>query len=303
VGFVVNRFRGRGELLADALAWTHRATGRPVLGTVPFLRDLGLPEEDSLSLGRDDTQPAVRTDSVEVVVIELPHLSNFTDFDALRAEPDVRLRFVRHAGDAGEPDLLVLPGSKNVIGDMAFVRESGWARAIRGLGENGRTEIAGLGGGLQMLGGSICDPHGLESAGTSVMGLGLLPITTTLERRKTLTRVRAVHAPSGLPVHGYEIHHGRSDRREAVPMVTRSDGEVIGVCTTQGRVWGTYLHGIFDGDEVRRWLIDGLRSRRGLAPLGECQARYDIEPAIQRLADTVRASIDVAALYREAGLR
>ena len=303
-GFVVNRFRGREALLAEALEWTHKTTGRPVLGVVPFLGGLGLPEEDSVGLQRESAQDGHRRhETVECAVIELPHLSNFTDFDALRIEPDVRLRFVRLPTEIEHPDALILPGSKNVFSDLAFLRDNGWDRAIARLAAEGRTEIVGICGGLQMLGRQIADPHALESAGQVTAGLGLLPATTTLEARKTLTRAQAKHVSSGLPVQGYEIHHGRTDVGMSAPCVCREDGEVIGVGLGDRPIWGTYLHGIFDADEFRRWFVNGMRRRRGLVPLAEIQAHYDIETAIQRLADEVRNHLDIERIYREVGLR
>jgi adenosylcobyric acid synthase len=298
-GFVVNRFRGRAALLADALTWTSRATGRPVFGVVPFLHDHGLPEEDSLGHVRGNPTERRSADGVQVVVVHLPHLSNFTDFDALGVEPGVQVRFVREPDAAREVDLLVLPGSKNVASDLEFLRRSGWDRLVAGLAASGTAHVAGICGGLQMLGERVLDPHGIESAASSVPGLGLLPIVTTLEREKTLRRSRAVHLRSGLTACGYEIHHGRSDLTSAAALIRRDDGEVIGVEADSSGIWGTYLHGIFDADELRRWLVDGLRQHRGLAPLGGALSRYDLEVNLQRLADAVRASVDVAAIYKE----
>jgi adenosylcobyric acid synthase len=300
-GFIVNRFRGRAELLGDALTWTRLATGRPVFGVVPWLRDLGLPEEDSLDLPRGSSGP-LRSDAVSVAVVSFPYLSNFTDFDAFRGEPDVRLEFVDRPELVDHPDVLILPGSKNVFSDMAFLRDRGWVQTIARLVAEGHSEIAGICGGFQMLGTSLSDPHGLEAGQTEVMGLGLLPIRTTLHPEKTLIRSQARHVSSRLLVEGYQIHHGRTSLEGARPAVERDDGEVIGVASGRGPIWGTYLHGIFDNDEFRRWFIDELRSRRGWTRLGRVQSRYDVDAALKRLADAVRASVDVAAIYREIGL-
>jgi cobyric acid synthase CobQ len=302
-GFVINRFRGRAALLADALTWTLRTTRRPVLGVVPFLHDHRLPEEDSLGLVRGGPSACASIDAVQIVVIELPHLSNFTDFDALGVEPGVQVRFVREPNAAGEIDLLVLPGTKNVASDLEFLRRSGWDRLVARVAASGTGQIVGICGGLQMLGEQVRDPHGIESAASSVPGLGLLPIVTTLERDKTLLRTRAVHLRSGLPARGYEIHHGRSDLTSAAALIRREDGEVIGVEADSSRIWGTYLHGIFDADDLRRWLVDDLRQRRGLAPLGGSLSRYDLELNLQRLADVVRASVDIESIYKEMGLK
>jgi cobyric acid synthase len=160
----------------------------------------------------------------------------------------------------------------------------------------------GICGGLQVLGTEIADPLGIESAaGRSIPGLGLLPVRTTLAREKTLRRVAARHLASGQEVIGYEIHHGLT-AGDGAPLIRREDGEAIGFAAPSGLPWGTYLHGIFDADSFRRWFIDRLRSRRGLAPLGRVVAVYDLEPAFERLAAVVRRSLDMEAIYRIMGL-
>jgi cobyric acid synthase len=240
---------------------------------------------------------------VEIAVIDLPHISNFTDFDALRLEPDVRLRIVRSARDLNCPDAVILPGSKNVIGDMDYLRHSGLADPILRLAAAGRTEIVGVCGGFQLLGSDVADPHGIESGGRTLAGLNLLPISTVLMKEKTLRLVDARHTDSGLPLKGYEIHHGQTGGRGMEALVVRDDGEVIGLRCAEKNVWGTYLHGIFDADGFRRWFIDGLRKRKGLPAKGAIVASYDLEPAFDRLADIVRASLRIGQMYKLMGLR
>jgi len=303
-GFVVNRFRGRADILSDALTYTERHTARPVVGVVQFLQDLGLPEEDSVTFKSgffDDHRP--EGDHVEIAVIDLPHISNFTDFDAFRTEPDVRLRVARSPEDLDQPDAIILPGSKNVPGDLARLRESGLADKISRLAGDSRTEIVGVCGGFQMIGQSIADPHHIESDGQSIEGLGLLKLSTVMALEKTLTRVRAVHLESGEEVTGYEIHHGQTMSDEARPVIRRDDGEIAGAKSPGcGLCWGVYLHGIFDADGFRRWFVDRLRERRGLRPLGKIVGRYDLEPAFERLADAVRSSVKMDFIYKQLGL-
>jgi adenosylcobyric acid synthase len=302
-GFVVNRFRGNEELLHDAIEYTKRHTGRPVFGVVPYFHDLGLPEEDSVSFKCGILDNLVRDDDcVEIAVIDLPHISNFTDFDAFRVEPDVQLKIVRTASDLNRPDAVILPGSKNVIGDLEYLRHNGLDTKIRDLTANYGTELVGLCGGFQMIGADIADPHGLESDRKTIPGLGLLNVTTVLALEKTLTRVTATHLESSFTVQGYEIHHGQSRSSNTEPLVRQNDGTVDGARSTDGRFWGTYLHGIFDSDEFRRWFIDRLRIRRGLSAKGQVCARYDIEPALDRLADSVRHSLQMDQIYRLMGL-
>jgi cobyric acid synthase CobQ/L-threonine-O-3-phosphate decarboxylase len=298
-GFVVNRFRGRESLLKDALECTTRHTGKRVYGVVPYLSQLGLPEEDSVTFKSSSAiKAAISSEGVEIAVIDLPHISNFTDFDALRNEPDVNIRIVRSVQDLVSPDAIILPGSKSVLEDLACLRQCGLDRAI--LQQAQSAEIVGICGGYQMLGKKIEDPDTIESTHKGLPGLGLLELATTMAAEKTLMRVNAMHH-TGLRLCGYEIHHGRSIGSNLQPIVVRSDGAVIGAGTD--RVWGTYLHGVFDADEFRRWFIDRLRRRRGLEPLGKICAPYDLEPALDRLADAVRKSIRMDEIYRLMGLR
>ena len=303
-GFVINKFRGQESLLDYAIEFTRRRTGCPIMGVVPFLRDLGLPEEDSVGFKSgvfDDTSPS--DNGLEIAIIDLPHISNFTDFDPIRVEPDVHLRIVRSAEDLNQPDALILPGSKNVIEDLCYLQQTGLDRRIIDLAAKGKTEVIGICGGFQILGRQIADPHGIESGGKTMEGLGLLPVVTVLAKEKVLTRVKATHLPSGLTAQGYEIHHGQTDGADLTPVVRRQDGEVIGGGVEGGSIWGTYLHGFFDADEIRRWFIDRLRVRRGLPALGKVLAVYDLEPALNRLADTVRSSLRLNDIYRLMGLK
>jgi len=302
-GFVINRFRGDQSLLAEAIDYTARHTERPTFGVVPYLKNLGLPEEDSVTFknSRHDHRPE-RNDHVEIALIDLPHISNFTDFDALRSEPDVFLRIVRSPEDLGEPDAVLLPGSKNVIGDVEYLTACGLATKLSSLAAGKHAELVGVCGGFQILGREIADPHGIESPGKNMQGLGLLHVSTTLALDKTLERVSAVHLESGLALQGYEIHHGLTDGSHLPAAVTADDGRLLGIRSDDGLVWGTYLHGLFDADAFRRWFVDRLRMRRALPPLGRIIAAYDLEPALDRLADVVRAGLDIKALYRIMGL-
>jgi cobyric acid synthase len=276
-------------------------TGREVLGVVPYLKNLGIPEEDSVSF-RDGLFQGARPagDHVEIALISLPHISNFTDIEPLAAEPDLFLRVVERAEDLGSPQAIILPGSKNVIHDLAALRSCGLAAAIQRLAAGG-CEIIGVCGGYQMLGTTIEDPLAIESDQGTIDGLGLLPMTTVLAADKRLVRQSGVHAESGQPVHGYEIHHGRS-QTDLPPTLAFNDGTGCGAVDASGRIWGSYLHGIFDSDPFRRWFINRLRQRQGLAPLSGIPAPYDLEPAFDRLAATVRESVDMNRIYQLLGL-
>ena len=309
-GFIVNRFRGRQELLADALSYVFNHTGLPTFGVVPYLRNLGLPEEDSVTFKElPELAPARDSGLLDIVVIDLPHISNFTDIDALRIEPDVAVRIVRKPELLGKPDAVILPGSKNVIGDLQALKDRGLAEPLLKLAQEGQTRIIGLCGGFQMLGTSIADPTGLESAKQKIPGLGLLPVETVLLPEKTLKAVKATHSPTGMALQGYEIHHGvttvctgASPKVGSQVAVVREDGEPIGFSSDDGSVMGTYLHGFFDADVFRRAFLDELRQARGWPQLKQVQAVFDVEPALDRLADVVRANLDVQSLYKKMGL-
>ena len=299
-GFVINKFRGDKTLLDPAIEYTALHTGLPTFGVVPYIHELGLPEEDQAVV--HEYGSGWNGKKVRIAVARLRHVSNFTDFDPLSMEPDVDVRAVTRPEELDGADVVIIPGSKNVIGDLEGLRESGVFAKIAQMARQGSTQVVGICGGFQMLGETIADPHGIEGDRRQAPGFGLLPVTTVLEKDKTLKRTSALHRRSGMKVAGYEIHHGVTMGPGAEAAFVGEDGAMLGAQSGEGMVWGTYLHGVFNGDQFRRWFIDGLRRRKGEAPLGAPVIRYDVEPALDRLADIVRANMDVRAIYRLAGL-
>ncbi|SIO35258.1 cobyric acid synthase [Halodesulfovibrio marinisediminis] len=319
-GFVLNRFRGDVTLLDSALDFTTNRTEKSFFGVVPFLTQLGLPEEDSVtfkeSIGR---QLPLRDDALDIVLLDLPHIANFTDVDALTIEPDVSLRVVNSLDKLGKPDCIIIPGSKNTPGDLHWLHESGLAVAIINFAKAGGV-VTGICGGFQMLGETVSDPVSIEYVAqqsseidvhlhATQQGLGLLPLRTVMGEEKVLTRVTAIHAPTGNSVTGYEIHHGITESTGAQKLdsaIIREDGVIIGYGLADSHdfqaVWGTYLHGVFDDDKFRRAFINDLRVRKGLAPLQGVQASFSIDPALDRLADTVRDALDMKKIYEVLGL-
>ncbi len=295
-GFLVNKFRGQASLLDSAHEYVKLHTGREVLGVVPYLANLGLPEEDSVSFKKGSFNRRHEGDGVEIVVVNLPHISNFTDIEPFLDEPDVTIRIADRPEEIGRPQAIILPGSKNVIHDLHFLKTAGFAGKIGQCRDDG-CEIVGICGGYQMLGRVIRDPYAIESTDGQLEGLGYIDMETVIEREKTLTRKTGIHHLSGKKVFGYEIHHGISSI-SASPLLRFDDGSTCGVSSGTGRIWGSYLHGIFDSDTFRRWFIDRLRQGKGLAPAGRILAPYDLENGFERLAETVRKSIDMAAIYR-----
>lgn len=302
-GFIINRFRGEADMLKGALDYTLRHTGRPVLGVVPYLDDLGLPQEHAADMLSRAEEPRCPNDSIDIVVIVLPHSHGLIDVEPLRLEPDVRLRFITQTRQLGSPDVIILPDSREILGDLTFLRASGFDRRLVQLAEHGGTEIVGLGAGFQLLGRSIVDPHGLVTPGAALDALGLLPITTIIESKRSLVSVAARHLASGLPIKGYAVSRHNSCSCEAEPVLIDSQNQFSGACSTNGRIWGCYLNGLLDADSFRRWFIDRLRQRRALSPLQKVQVCYELEPAFERLADTVRACLDMPAIYRLMGLK
>jgi len=298
-GFVINRFRGDASLLGDALEYTRFHTGKPVLGTIPYLHNLGLPEEDSVSF-KQGLLPIGAKDAqlLDIALLDLPHISNFTDLDPLGLEPDAALRIVRTPTELGQPDALIIPGSKNTLADLAWLQQTGLAARILDLAANGRCEMIGICGGFQLLGQQISDPHAIESRAGEQQGLGLLAISTVMAAEKTTLQTRCHHFPSGCELIGYEIHHGITTAEGVDALITGPDGRLLGAGSTNGMIWGTYLHGIFDTDPFRRWWLDRLRGRKGWHVDGQIRAAYDLEPALDRLADCVRNSLDMQAIYR-----
>ncbi len=314
-GFIINKFRGDPSLLTDGLTWLENETGKPVLGVVPMLPHVGLEDEDAASLDRKLRSHANPTRELDIAVLRLPRVSNFTDVDALAGEPDVSVRYVARVEELGAPDAIVIPGTKNTLLDLAALKDRGFDTAVQRYAAAGG-RVVGICGGFQMLGLTLRDPHGVESqeAPTQRMdGLGLLPSDTAFAREKRTVRVAGTFAgwpgatptAPALPIEGYEIHMGETSFRAPVQALFRfDDGTSDGAAANDGRVWGTYVHGIFDNDGFRRSWLDMLRADRGLLPLESgYRHRETRETAFDRLAEHVRAHVDMEAIYAMIGIR
>lgn len=296
-GFVVNRFRGDASLLESAHSFLHNHTGKNTFGVVPYVTDLGLPEEDSVSFKAGlFNRTSSSEHSVDIALLNFPHISNFTDVEPFLNEPDVNLRVVDSVDDLGNPDAIILPGSKNVIGDLRFLQSRGFEEVLKRKASEG-CEIVGICGGYQVLGRNIDDPFGIESSLLKIEAMGLLDISTELREEKQLTRRTGKHLSSGLEVYGYEIHHGIS--ASSLKPVLQFDGDLYcGSISAMHCVWGTYLHGIFDSDTFRRWFIDNIREKKGFNRVGTILAPYDLESSFDRVAEIVRKSLNMDSIYR-----
>ena len=306
-GFVLNKFRGDPALLFDGTARLQERCGVPTLGVVPFLDGPEMDSEDSLALDRpldaapaggddsaDPDDPTRTLDVLDVAVVRLPRIANFTDIDPLRMEPGVRLRWVDDARSVGQPDLLVIPGSKATAADLAWLRSRGLHRAadaVHGI-------VLGICAGYQMLGRSIADPGGVESAAPAVDGLGLLDAVTTFGPDK-VTRWRHGRL-FGRPASGYQIHHGVV-QASGPPLVELDDGTgdgAIGATPGGATVWGTSLHGLLESDGARAALLEQVAGKAGkhVGHGGSFEAAR--QRRIDRLADAVAEHLDMEALDR-----
>ncbi|MGH8450719.1 cobyric acid synthase [Pseudomonas sp.] len=289
-GFIINRFRGDIALLQPGLDWLEARTGKPVVGVLPYVMDLHLEAEDGIDQRQIDKAAQV----LKVVVPVLPRISNHTDFDPLRLHPQVDLQFVGPGQPIPAADLIILPGSKSVRSDLAYLRANGWDTAVaRHLRYGGK--VLGICGGLQMLGEQVHDPLGLEGLAGSSDGLGLLAFSTTLEAEKQLRNVRGRLLLEDAEVSGYEIHAGvTSGDALSKAAVLLEDGRRDGAQSDDGQILGTYLHGLFETPAA----CSALLRWAGLDDVQEVDYHALRERDIERLADLVEHHLDTELLRK-----
>jgi len=317
-GVVVNKFRGDAKPFTDGVRFLESRGGVPVLGVIPYLHDLMLDQEDSL--GHVTSQGArFASDRVNIAVVLLPHMSNFTDFNILSAEKDVALRYASTPAMLSDADIVIIPGSKSTVADLSYLREKGFVPFLEQHLQHER-EMVGICGGYQMLGRTIADPDHVEQGGTS-SGLGFLNIETTLLGTKYTRQVEA--RPTGefmresTPVRGYEVHMGVTLRAKELPCftvysptaqgqkvpsrVTMSEEAYDGAVRSDGLVWGTYIHGVFDEPEFRRSWLNRVRRRKRLSPLPGFVSRLTsarLQNELDRWADHVARHLDISRLLK-----
>ncbi|MBI4733364.1 MAG: cobyric acid synthase, partial [Rubrobacteridae bacterium] len=337
-GLIINKFRGDETLLDPGIEFLKARTGVPYLGTIPYIKDFMIDSEDSLAfnkVGFKGSQISA-TDLIDITVIKLDHISNFTDFDVFAYDPRVNLRYVVPGETIGETDCVIIPGSKSTIADLHRLKETGAAREVIALQEKG-VPVIGICGGFQMLGNIIEDPDRVESDVAYIKGLGLLDCKTVMTGDKITQQVEAVILPQdngsgnnsrirrsidGLfygtkdtKVKGYEIHMGRTDAGPSADYILeikkRGDRECStsgGLVSGDGMVFGTYVHGIFDNDEFRNLLLENLKRRKGKMTqtnvLGlevNFSENNDYgsfrQAQIDKLADTVEKSLDMEFIF------
>jgi len=317
-GLIINKFRGDINILKPGLDYLEKRCKKDVLGVIPYFKDIRIEEEDSLPLERKAGYHSCYSEvgKLNIEVLYLPHISNFTDFDSLEEEEDVCLRYVGRGERIGNPDLLIIPGSKNTINDLISLRRVGYEEQILNKAKKG-TKILGICGGYQMLGKEIMDPYHTESSRERINGLGLINAVTILEETKITSQVKArleknrFFSSKGR-IEGYEIHTGRTKLSEGMTpffRITERFSQIVdledGAINDKGRIFGTYIHGIFDNQFFRRDFLNYLRQTKGLSfyfPCGEISYRERKNREYDKLAELVRANLDIKKIYKIMGL-
>jgi adenosylcobyric acid synthase len=306
-GLIINKFRGDVTLIKSAIELLEKRTGKPVLGVVPYFRDIRIAQEDSVYL--DERQESPATGDLDIAVIRLPHISNYDDFDPLEEESCL-VKYITRRFELGNPHLIILPGTKSTIADLNYLHLSGLATSILARAKAG-TPVVGICGGYQMLGRKILDPQGIESKETEVAGLGLLNVVTEFAPEKSTSQVRArvladiglLSGTKGLELTGYEIHmgHTRSEERDDAFQITETPqgpaDYTDGVLNPRGMILGTYLHGLFHNDDFRQAFLNTLRNYWGL-PESKDSSTIEKERQYDKLAELIRRSLDIAQIYR-----
>lgn len=298
IGFVINKFRGERKLLDSALEYIEKKTGKPVLGVIPFLHHLRVLSEDSVSL--ESPSSINQSATTKVAVVMLPHMSNFTDFAPLELEPEVSFKYLTRPEELDDQDLVIIPGSKNTISDMAYLWKSGFAAKLKSLA--GRTMLLGICGGYQMLGREILDPDQVESDLGLIEGLGLIDAVTVLKQEKRTMRVEATALSDvaffrkGEVYSGFEIHMGKTTLAEGYAPLFQLDGSegADGVIASGGKILGTYLHGLFDNDPLRRDLIGSSKTIQNFQEMKSLE--YD------RLAQVLRDNLNLPLIKEKMGI-
>lgn len=303
-GLIVNKFRGDINLFTDGVQILEERGGVPVLGVVPYLNNLYIPEEDAVALEDLFSAPILSSGKTEIVVIHLPRIANFDDFDLLETTPGVHLRYIQKPEQIGRPDAIIIPGTKSTVYDLAWLRAQGLDKIIRQYAQSGGA-VVGICGGYQILGEIISDPNHIESQIEQMDGLGLLPIETLFVDGKATYQAKAQiqNGPgwlanlTGQTVNGYEIHMGRTQSASAWLEITERNGEPVhvldGAASENGRVWGCYVHGLFANDNLRLAWLEDLGWIETIVEQGNPFAA-----SLTCLADTLESSLDMDFLEK-----
>ncbi|MDP1853924.1 MAG: cobyric acid synthase [Candidatus Omnitrophota bacterium] len=311
-GFIINKFRGDKRLLQGGLRFLEKRTGKKVLGVIPYYNDIKIGEEDSVSLEcrMQNAECGMRKNKkltkLNISVVHLPHISNFTDFDALEKEHSIKLRYIKTPQELEGADVIIIPGTKNTIGDLTWFKQTELDKKITSsIIHRPLSIVVGICGGFQMLGESIDDPYSIESSAGKIKGLGLLDMTTTLAKNKQTYQIKGKDLLSKTNIYGYEIHHGNTKISDSIKprfLITNRTGKAVrildGAISSDKRFWGTYIHGIFDSKEFRKKFILEIMQAKGLTNTKLDCASFNRDKEFNKLADLVRKNIDIKYLYK-----
>ena len=304
-GFIVNKFRGDISLFADGVNILEEKSNVPVLGVVPYMHNLFIPEEDAVALENPFETPVAKAEEIEIVVTHLPRIANFDDFDPLAAEPGVRVRYVNSPEQVRNPDAIIIPGTKNTINDLEWLRSQGFDKVIQKHAQDGGA-VVGICGGYQMLGEVVHDPQHVESKLDNAPGLGLLPIETVFAGDKATHQASAQIQNNsgwfaqldGQTIRGYEIHMGRTDSKTPWMQLTERSSQAVqvpdGATSEDGKVWGCYVHGLFANENLRHAWLKDLGWNEGKASENE----NPFTASLTRLADTLESTLNMELLEK-----
>jgi adenosylcobyric acid synthase len=311
IGFIINKFRGDPRLFRDGMEYIQHKTGKPVLGLVPYFDDIHIDSEDAVAVQKDKRPlKPLGTRNINIAVLKLPAISNFTDLEILETEPDVVLNYLSQPRDLSKQyDALILPGTKNTLEDALWLSRTGWKQRIQAFAQ-GKTWIWGLCGGYQLLGRTIRDPFGVESRQRQISGLGLLPVETVLENDKVVRKVQGRCLFGNSFLSGYEIHMGRTRLLDpkAKPFVKIHEPGLVhawedGCYTQNGRIAGTYVHGLLDHPAMRASFLNRLRKAKKLKTRPARKTSRDREKEFDRLADHFEKYCDLDRIFHALKLK
>ncbi len=301
-GFIINKFRGDKNLLKNGLRYLERKSRKRVLGVVPYYTDITLPEEDSQFFDHQRPKRAPKKNAVRIVVVKVPHISNFTDFDAFHYEDDVHLEYSADIRTIKKADCIILPGTKNTCHDLSVIFKEGIADIIRQKARAGCC-VVGICGGFQMMGINVSDRLGIEGVRGKYPGLNLLNLETVFKAEKETRRIEGYEIRTGRHIQGYEIHHGRihvSDKEKPLFMIEKRGREKTcvpeGLKNRKGNVWGTHIHGIFDNNDFRNDFLNSLRRKKRLKIKSQ-GSFFSPDDEFNRLADLLKDHLNMKLLH------
>lgn len=303
-GFIINKFRGYVEILLPGIKKLEDLINKPCLGVIPYLDETGIPDEDGVSMRLLSSSNSKHYAPVKIVVLKLRYISNFSDFEPLRFEPDTELMYSLKKEDLLSADIIIIPGSKRTFEDLKLLKELKIDETLRELAKNG-AEIIGICGGFQMLGEKLIDPYMVESSIKEIDGIGLLPVETVFYPEKITEQVEGyLCSEPSIKITGYEIHKGITHGPLGLFKIKRTaTGQSLFDGVVRENLWGTYIHGVFESDSFRRWLINRHRVKKGLNTIDYSFSWKRLKKSfIDTLANTIEKNLDMNRIWEIAGI-